>query len=198
MQPTGAVLSHHKKHSNSAWEGRIAKRSKQWRSRRMLHESVVDWNCVGARAAGQKTSAETFIAAGTFTLKVFRPMRTRVCICTMLLAFCHVRTNAQALAMRHPPGQSGIHLILFAAAEIQSGTPATSSQNSTASASDAASTSGTNLPNAPQPATENLPIAEPIQHRPSESRSPSARVIRNAAAKCTTWKAGWKSITRTT
>ncbi|MGB6111477.1 MAG: LPS assembly protein LptD [Acidobacteriaceae bacterium] len=68
--------------------------------------------------------------------------------------------------MRHPPGQSGIHLILFAAAEIQSGTPATSSQNSTASASDAASTSGTNLPNAPQPATENLPIAEPIPAPP--------------------------------
>ncbi len=137
----------------------------------MQHECIVDRDCMGARAAGQKTSAETFIAAGTFTLKVFRPMRTRVCICTMLLAFCHVRINAQALTMRLPPGQSGIHLILFAAAKMQSGAPTTSSQNSvastSASSSNAASPSDATLPNAPQSAAENLPIAELIPAPPA-------------------------------
>jgi len=131
----------------------------------MQHKCVVGQDRVCTRAAGQKTCAETFIAAGTFTLKVFRPMRTRVCICTMLLAFCHVRMNAQALAMRHPPGQSGIHLILSAAAKKQSGAPTTSSQNSVASAP--ASTSDANLPEAPQPAADNLPIAEPIPAPPA-------------------------------
>ena len=120
---------------------------------------------------GQKTRAKTFIAAGTFTLKVFRPMRTRVCICTMLLAFCHVRMNAQALVMRLPSGRSGIHFILFAAASMQSSTPATANQNSAATASppapDTAPTSNANLPDAPQSATENLPIAEPIPAPPA-------------------------------
>jgi LPS-assembly protein len=119
-----------------------------------------------ARAAGQKTSAETFIAARTFTLKVFRPMRTRVCICTMLLAFCHVRMNAQALTMRLPPARSGIHLILLATAKAQSTAPTTSSRNSAAPApsptSNATLTADANLPDAPQSATDNLPVAAPI------------------------------------
>ena len=69
----------------------------------MQHELAVNPACLVARAAGQKLSARTFIAAGTFTLKVFRPMRTRVCICIMLFAFCHVRIHAQALTPRLPP-----------------------------------------------------------------------------------------------
>ncbi len=35
-------------------------------------------------------------------------MRTRACICTMLLAFCHVRMKAQTLTMQLPPDHSGI------------------------------------------------------------------------------------------
>ncbi|HVA17431.1 MAG TPA: hypothetical protein VMV59_06925, partial [Candidatus Dormibacteraeota bacterium] len=89
----------------------------------------------------------------------------------MLLAFCHVRTNAQALTMRLPSVHSGIHLILHAAAKMQSGAATTSSQNSAAtastSASNAAPTSNANLPDAPQAATENLPIAEPIPAPPA-------------------------------
>jgi LPS-assembly protein len=84
----------------------------------------------------------------------------------MLLAFCHVRTNAQALTLRHPPSQSGTSFILMAAAKIQSSPTTTSSQNSftpaSASTSDATPTSDANLPNAPQSASEPLPIAEPI------------------------------------
>lgn len=34
-------------------------------------------------------------------------MRTRACICTMLLALCHVRMRAQALTMQLPPDRSG-------------------------------------------------------------------------------------------
>ena len=126
---------------------------------------------MGARAAGSETSAKIFTAAGTFTLKVFRPMRTRVCICTMLLAFCHVRMNAQALTMRLPPGGSGIHLILFAAAIWRSSAPTNSSQNAVTatptSATNASSISDANLPDAPQAGTDNLPIAEPIPAPPA-------------------------------
>ena len=85
----------------------------------------------------------------------------------MLLAFCHVRTNAQALIMRFPPGQSGIHLILFDAAKMQSGTSTTPSQNSVTSASNDTFTSDANLPDSPQAATENIPIAEPIPAPPA-------------------------------
>ena len=84
----------------------------------------------------------------------------------MLLAFCHVRMNAQALTLPLPSGRFGIHFLLFAAASMQSGTPPTANQNSTAapskSAPDPTPTSNTNLPDAPQSAAEKLPIAEPI------------------------------------
>ncbi|HZC43804.1 MAG TPA: hypothetical protein VE195_06485, partial [Acidobacteriaceae bacterium] len=90
-------------------------------------------------------------------------MRTRVCICTMLLAFCHVPMNAQALSMRLPPGRSRFHLLLFVVAKMQSSAPATPGQTSVAgppaSASGATSTSEATLPDAPQSPTENLPIA---------------------------------------
>ena len=93
-------------------------------------------------------------------------MRTRVCICTMLLAFCHVRMNAQALTMRLPPGPSGIHFLLFAAAKTQAAAPTPSRRNSDAipstSTPHAAPTSSANLPDAPRSAAENLPIAEPV------------------------------------
>ncbi len=36
-------------------------------------------------------------------------MRTRACICTMLLAFCHVRMKAQTLTKQFPPGHFGLH-----------------------------------------------------------------------------------------
>jgi LPS-assembly protein len=98
-------------------------------------------------------------------------MRTRICICTMLLAFCHVRINAQALTMRLSPGQSGIHPILFVAAKLQSAAPTPSSRKSvptaSSSASDSTPTSDANLPDAPQTAPENLPIAEPIPAPPT-------------------------------
>jgi LPS-assembly protein len=88
----------------------------------------------------------------------------------MLLAFCHVRMNAQALTMRLPPGQSGIHPILLVAAKMQSTAPTPSSRESApraSSASDPAPTSDANLPDAPQTAPENLPIAEPIPAPPA-------------------------------
>ena len=92
-------------------------------------------------------------------------MRTRVCICTILLAFCHVRTNAQTSAMQHLPARSPIHLIPWSASKLQATAPDASSRNSTASA--AASASDENLPDAPQAATDNLPIAEPIPAPPA-------------------------------
>ena len=65
-------------------------------------------------------------------------MRTRACICTMLLAFCHVRMNAQALTMRLPPA---IHAM---------------QQKISAAPAD------TTLPDAPQDARNNPPIAVPV------------------------------------
>ncbi|MES2222194.1 MAG: LPS assembly protein LptD [Acidobacteriota bacterium] len=88
-------------------------------------------------------------------------MRTRVCICTMLLAFCQVRTNAQALAMRLPPVHSPIHLTQSSDEQSNGDTPATSSQNSPTLPSDEP------LPNAPQSATSKIPIAEPIPAPPT-------------------------------
>src|SRR5487761_1242381 len=135
MQRTGAVLSHRKNEFQFGLRRKNRGEGKQGPTRCKQHDCVVDQDCTCARAAGQKTRAKTFIAAGTFTLKVFRPMRTRVCICTMLLAFCHVRMNAQSLTMRLPPGRSGIHLLQFAAAKMQSGGLPASSQNSVTAAS---------------------------------------------------------------
>ena len=89
-------------------------------------------------------------------------MRTRVYICTMLLAFCRVRMNAQALTMGLPHGHSGIHRVVLAAAKMQPGAPPVSSQNSISASSSTAPSSNSPLPDAPQPATENLPIAAPI------------------------------------
>ncbi len=134
---------------------------------------LVDRDCLDARAAGQKTTAKTFTAARTFTLKVFRPMRTRICICTMLLAFCHVRMSAQALTMRLLRGHSGMHRVVLAAAKVQPGAPPapTSSRQSTSTAAPSSSASApaseANLPDAPQAAPENLPIAEPIPAPPT-------------------------------
>jgi LPS-assembly protein len=84
----------------------------------------------------------------------------------MLLAFCHVRLNAQPLAMQLPPVRFGIALMLHSSAKTQSSTPTNSTTNSVPTApssnADFAPTSNANLPDAPQSAADDLPIAEPI------------------------------------
>ena len=66
----------------------------------------------------------------------------------MLLAFCHVRMNAQTLTMRLPPAHSGIHLLLAVAAKTPQNAP------------------DTQLPDAPRSALDNAPIAEPVPPPP--------------------------------
>lgn len=70
-------------------------------------------------------------------------MRTRACICTMLLAFCHVRMKAQTLTMQFPPAHSGIHAGVAADAQT------------TVSA----------LPSAPD--AQNLPVAQVVPSAPT-------------------------------
>ncbi|HVC90558.1 MAG TPA: LPS assembly protein LptD [Acidobacteriaceae bacterium] len=89
-------------------------------------------------------------------------MRTRVCICTMLLAFCHVRMEAQALTMRLPPFISGTQRAVVSTPKSQP----TSSDSSEDSSSSSSSSSAV-LPDAPQAALDNLPIAVPIPAPPT-------------------------------
>ena len=165
MQTTDAVLSHRTHAFHIGLTRKNRGESNKGGRAHQLHESVVDRNCLGARAAGRKTTARTFIAGGAFTLKVFRPMRTRICICTMLLAFCHVRMNAQTLTMRLPPAHSGIHLLLAVAAKTVRNLHDTQPEFSYIRI-ERYFTSAANLPDAPQSAIDNVPIAEPVPPPP--------------------------------
>ncbi len=84
-------------------------------------------------------------------------MRTRACICTMLLAFCHVRINAQALTMQLPPAaECGPSSTASSAPPI----PDSENKPSGAAASDV-------LPDSPASNLQDVPIAQPVPAVPT-------------------------------
>lgn len=82
-------------------------------------------------------------------------MRTRACICTMLLAFCHVGMSAQALTKQFPPDHPGTVI----------GQSAAQPEQSVSLAAVPTSSSMTSLPDAP--GIQNQPVAQLVPAPPT-------------------------------